>query len=79
MIELSNQSGTYALLLKLPKQGQLQVGALGTFAFQAGWYVYVGSAFGPGGLAARVGRHLRGLGTPCHWAYRLSAPDWCHR
>ncbi len=26
---------------------------------RTGWYVYVGSAFGPGGLAARVGRHLR--------------------
>jgi Uri superfamily endonuclease len=35
------------------------VGRLGRFDFTAGLYVYVGSAFGPGGLAARVGRHLR--------------------
>lgn len=23
------------------------------------WYVYVGSAYGPGGLASRIGRHFR--------------------
>jgi len=32
---------------------------LGVFEFPPGWYVYVGSAFGPGGLAARVARHAR--------------------
>tara|TARA_B100000959_G_scaffold287522_1_gene373520 strand:+ start:5151 stop:5492 length:342 start_codon:yes stop_codon:yes gene_type:complete len=26
---------------------------------RCGWYLYVGSAFGPGGLKARLGRHLR--------------------
>ena len=31
-----------------------------------GWYVYVGSAFGPGGLAPRVSRHLRCHKTR-HW------------
>lgn len=31
-----------------------------------GRYVYVGSAHGPGGLRARLGRHLRGDGRP-HW------------
>jgi len=28
------------------------------FHFAKGYYVYVGSAFGPGGIRARLGRHL---------------------
>ena len=32
----------------------------------AGRYIYVGSAWGPGGIAARLGRHIRGDGKP-HW------------
>ena len=31
-----------------------------------GAYLYVGSAHGPGGLRARLGRHLAGAGRP-HW------------
>lgn len=30
---------------------------------EVGFYLYVGSAFGPGGLRARVGRHLGGQGA----------------
>jgi Uri superfamily endonuclease len=37
---------------------EIEVGRLGAFAFEPGWYMYSGSAFGPGGLAARVERHL---------------------
>lgn len=33
------------------------MGALGAFHFPAGWYVYVGSAHGPGGVDARLRRH----------------------
>lgn len=58
--------GTYALFLHLPESRQLPVGGLGELFFPAGEYVYLGSAFGPGGLRARLGRHLRGDGTP-HW------------
>lgn len=63
---LTPAPGTYALGLRLPRPGALQIGALGFWQFPAGDYVYVGSAWGPGGLAARVGRHLRGDGKP-HW------------
>jgi Uri superfamily endonuclease len=42
------------------------VGALGRLALQPGFYVYVGSAFGPGGLAALLAHHLRPARTP-HW------------
>jgi Uri superfamily endonuclease len=51
--------GTYALLLHLDRPESIRVGRLGEFAFSTGWYVYVGSAHGPGGLAARLARHRR--------------------
>lgn len=51
--------GTYALVLALDRPRRIVIGRLGVFDFPAGWYVYAGSALGPGGLAARVARHLR--------------------
>jgi Uri superfamily endonuclease len=50
--------GTYALLLNLPRAIHLRVGKFGAYRFPQGDYVYVGSAFGPGGLRARITRHL---------------------
>jgi Uri superfamily endonuclease len=58
--------GTYLLLLDLPMPTRLAVGRLGTFDFPAGRYAYTGSARGPGGLRARVGRHLRAE-KRLHW------------
>jgi Uri superfamily endonuclease len=58
--------GLYALWLRLPQTARLLVGQLGEFDFPAGDYIYLGSARGPGGLRARLGRHLRGDGWP-HW------------
>ena len=54
------EPGTYALLLKLDRQERITIGKLGTFDFPAGYYLYVGSALGPGGLRARLARHRRG-------------------
>ena len=51
--------GSYLLILRLHQPITLRIGRLGTYAFPAGYYAYAGSALGPGGLAARVGRHLR--------------------
>lgn len=42
----------------------VQVGKLGLLRLQPGVYAYVGSAFGPGGLQARVGRHLKLVKRP---------------
>jgi len=56
-VKESDATGCYHLLYHLPRPTRLRVGALGCFALPAGWYVYTGSAFGPGGLAARVARH----------------------
>jgi Uri superfamily endonuclease len=58
--------GTYALLLRADAPQVLEVGALGEMTVRPGVYVYVGSAFGPGGVRARVRRHARGDGAR-HW------------
>jgi Uri superfamily endonuclease len=50
--------GSYALLLWLGSAERVQVGRLGERLFAAGYYLYLGSALGPGGLAARLRRHL---------------------
>jgi Uri superfamily endonuclease len=65
-VSLPVRSGTYALLLRLERDCALTVGRLGRFRFPAGMYVYVGSARGPGGLSARVARHLRSP-KPLRW------------
>jgi Uri superfamily endonuclease len=59
MTELGNTPGTYALILENDSVKIVTVGQLGMMELQPGWYVYVGSAQGPGGLAARVGRHIQ--------------------
>lgn len=51
--------GAYILLIKLEKDADISIGAIGTLHFSAGNYCYVGSAKGPGGIEARVKRHLR--------------------
>lgn len=58
--------GTYLLFLSLPADHTLAVGRLGTFPLAAGLYVYVGSAFGAGGLVARLKHHRNLTGRP-HW------------
>jgi Uri superfamily endonuclease len=58
--------GTYVLVLYLSHKAYLRVAHLGTHLFRAGYYCYVGSARGPGGLRARLSRHLRQQKKP-HW------------
>lgn len=58
--------GTYVLHLALKSDIQIKVGRLGINPFDAGHYAYVGRAFGPGGLTARLKHHLRYNGAP-HW------------
>jgi len=52
------EPGTYALILQSRSNGTIQVGRWGELALQPGFYIYVGSAFGPGGVKSRVSRHL---------------------
>ncbi|MGR9098945.1 MAG: GIY-YIG nuclease family protein [Gammaproteobacteria bacterium] len=63
---LKGSKGTYALLLYCAAKRHLAVGRLGRAIIRPGYYLYVGSAFGPGGIAARTGRHLK-TGKPLRW------------
>lgn len=58
--------GTYVLLVELASPVAISVGRLGSIHFDAGIYAYVGSAFGPGGLAARLRRYIVGP-RKTHW------------
>ncbi len=58
--------GTYLLVLRLPEPHDFRVRSGAAFSLAPGTYVYVGSARGPGGLAGRLGRHLRGR-KRLHW------------
>ncbi|MDP7038783.1 MAG: GIY-YIG nuclease family protein [Myxococcota bacterium] len=57
--QIPKKPGRYVLLLWLAKSTPLRAGALGQYAFPRGWYTYVGSAYGSGGLHARLKRHWR--------------------
>ena len=61
-----SQSGTYVLILEAPEGASISTGRLGELALEPGWYAYVGSAFGPGGVAARC-RHHRQIAKRPHW------------
>jgi len=56
---LESRPGTYVLWLRLDGVKHLRIGKLGDATFEPGFYAYVGSAFGPGGVRARLGRHAR--------------------
>lgn len=63
---LRNTPGTYVLLIEVGAPRSIEVGRLGVLRGQPGTYAYVGSAFGPGGVRARVRRHQRRTDSP-HW------------
>lgn len=66
LASLPAERGVYCLVLRLCAPVQLTVGQLGSFAFPAGWAVYVGSAGGAGGLRGRLKHHLEPASKP-HW------------
>jgi len=51
--------GAYLLAIRLAGPLALDIATLGPAPLAPGLYLYDGSARGPGGIAARVGRHLR--------------------
>lgn len=61
-----HEPGTYALVLRCTTKRTIRVGRLGEMRLREGFYVYVGSALGPGGLRARIAHHLRCARRP-HW------------
>jgi Uri superfamily endonuclease len=63
---LPADKGTYILLVRVSQMKRLAIGSLGEFDIVPGFYAYVGSAFGSGGLRARIGHHLESTAEP-HW------------
>lgn len=63
---LEKRPGTYLLLFAAAEPQICQVGRLGELAIQRGYYCYVGSAFGSGGIQARVNHHSKISMRP-HW------------
>lgn len=55
----SAEPGAYLLLLDIAGSLSLSFSSFTDSILPAGRYVYAGSAYGPGGLKARLSRHLR--------------------
>ena len=60
------RQGTYALVFSCPTPFQAVAGKLGPVFLSSGYWIYVGSAFGPGGLRSRLSHHLKPSRRP-HW------------
>ena len=58
--------GSYVLVLYAAQHTEITVGRLGCMVVTPGWYLYTGSALGPGGLRGRVRHHVRPVARP-HW------------
>ena len=63
---LSPEGGAYTLHFQVRRNLTLPIASLGNPILFSGVYVYAGSAYGPGGIRARVSRHLREDKKP-HW------------
>lgn len=58
--------GTYAIILQSRCHGNVRIGRNLEIEVEPGYYIYVGSAFGPGGVRARIARHFR-TAERFHW------------
>lgn len=66
MMAIPAEPGAYVLLIRLESALNLDIPAFAGVTLAPGTYAYCGSANGPGGLAARVGRHMR-KSKLAHW------------
>lgn len=64
--DISSHPGSYALILRAFAHRVVRIGRIGRLSVAPGFYVYVGSAFGPGGIRARLAHHARIAQRP-HW------------
>jgi Uri superfamily endonuclease len=73
---IPSSGGTYIVLVELAAPTTITIGKLGDLSLIAGFYAYVGSAHGPGGLAARLRRYDVGP-QRLHWHidYLLAKAD----
>ena len=70
---IPHDPGAYLLLIELAAPLALEFPRLGAATLAPGRYAYGGSAYGPGGLKARIGRHLRRNKSPRWHVDRLTA------
>ncbi len=75
---ISNRPGTYLLIFYSAQSSSVSVGRLGSLELDTGYYYYIGSAFGPGGVRARV-RHHHAISTKPHWHLDYLRPSLCLR
>ena len=61
-----SKTGTYIVVLRSHQAKQIQIGRLAQFNIKKGYYVYIGSAFGSGGVIARLRHHSKVSKRP-HW------------
>jgi len=57
-MEIPSAAGDYVIAADMPAGCDLVIQSLGAKKLPAGIYLYCGSAHGPGGLKARIQRHL---------------------
>jgi Uri superfamily endonuclease len=74
MDQIPAESGSYMLLARLREEASVRVGALGVCNFMPGFYIYCGSACGPGGLRARINHHLQPSQKPS-WHFDFLKPE----
>ena len=65
-VMLPEERGTYVLIASASRMQRLTIGSFGKVEIVPGFYAYVGSAFGRGGLRARITHHLESIASP-HW------------
>jgi Uri superfamily endonuclease len=65
-MDLPEDKGTYILIAQVLQMKRLEIGSLGQFDIVPGFYAYVGSGFGSGGLRGRIHHHLESTAEP-HW------------
>jgi sugar fermentation stimulation protein A len=68
----ARDSGSYLVMLKVPETQDIEIGALGTLRFKAGWYIYAGSA--RKNLSKRISRHLRRTRKKQRWHIDYLSP-----
>ena len=75
-MDLPEEKGTYVLIASVGQMKRIQIGQLGKFDIVPGFYAYVGSAFGAGGLCARISHHLESTAAPrWHIDYLLQVAE----
>ncbi len=65
-LQLPSQPGTYCLVFSCSTSSKVTIGKLVTYQIKPGYYCYIGSAFGRGGLKSRINRHLQ-INKRKHW------------